>query len=270
MPDTPPHDGYMPDNSTLTAIPIPTLSPAMPGLACFASVSSVQAYCFRGHEGLSTTEHECISRMIRAEDRAQRTAAHVLKRRVLGNILGVSPERLEFHQDRNGRPFLRHPESTLDFNISHAGNWVALSVISRRDQACRTGVDVEAQRPQLDWTSLSKDFLSPAEIRIMNELDYDQGRLFALSRWSMKEAIVKATGEGLGATLSTITPTVHADGTFHCKNLHGYTIACDGHHVIGAAVFPNTVTAQIVRLDSTGWMQATPITHPRNSSVSHD
>ncbi|NKD77696.1 4'-phosphopantetheinyl transferase superfamily protein [Haematospirillum sp. H1815] len=260
----------MPDNSTLTDRLIPTLSPAIPGLACFASVSSVQAYWPRGYEGLSTTEQDSVSRMIRAEDRAQRAAAHILKRRVLGHILGVSPECLEFDQDRNGRPFLRHPESTLDFNISHAGNWVALSVISCRAQACGTGVDVEAQRPQLDWTSLSEDFLSPAEIRIMNELDYDQGRLFALSRWSMKEAIVKATGEGLGATLSTITPTVHADGTFHCNNLNGYTIACDGHHVMGAAVFPDTVRAQVIRLDSTGWGQATPVTQPHNSSVSHD
>ncbi len=260
----------MPDNSTLTDRPIPTLSPAIPGLACFASVSSVQAYWPRGHKELSAAEQDSISRMIRAEDRAQRTAAHILKRSVLGHILGISPERLEFDQDSNGRPFLHHPESTLDFNISHAGNWVALSVISCRDKACCTGVDVEAQRPQLDWASLSENFLSPAEIRIMDALDHDQSRLFALSRWSMKEAIVKATGEGLGATQSTITPTGHADGTFHCRNLNGYTIACDGHHVMGAAVFPDTVTAQIIRLDSTGWVQATPVTQPRNSFINHD
>lgn len=244
----------------------PADTPDVSPLAYFASSRSVGTYWPQGHTWLSSEENLRIARMIRPEDRSLRTAAHILKRGILGLLLGIPPRDLAFATEGNGRPILNPAVPGLDFNISHSSGWVALSVVRTNSPYARTGVDVEAQRPHIDWIQLSPDFLSAAEIAHMQSLCITESRRFALQYWCIKEAIVKATGEGLSTHLGTITPTVSTDGTFRHRDLHGYTISSSDNSA-GAVAFSVCDFPRIMILREMGWVEEmSPATHTLRAS----
>ncbi len=140
---------------------------------------------------LPPEESERIARYKSEADRRTRLAAHALTRHCLGAFLGRQPRDLHFRRDEKGRPFL--DSSGIDFNISHSHHWIAVGFST----AGRIGVDVQEGSETFDWKAVSRAFLHEAEIETIRRLPAAQQPPTALELWCLKEAFLKATGEGL-------------------------------------------------------------------------
>lgn len=133
-----------------------------------------------------------IARHVKADDRAARTAAWSLARTLLGAALGLAPAAVPVVRGTNGRPGLS-VASDLDFNLTHSGSWVAVGLA----RGGTIGVDVEKARGLDLWTRLAPDFMHDADRTRWSALAEADRAASALRQWCGKEAVLKATGEGL-------------------------------------------------------------------------
>jgi 4'-phosphopantetheinyl transferase len=147
-----------------------------------------------------------IARFRQAQDRHERAAAHGLLRHLLGRWLGRDPADIVLARDAGGRPFLSGVPG-LDLNLSHGAGWVAVGLST----AGRIGVDVEGAARPVDWDGIAPVFLHPAELAAYRSLPAGARPRQALEYWSVKEACLKATGEGLVAEPRSVRLT--PDGT---------------------------------------------------------
>jgi 4'-phosphopantetheinyl transferase len=160
-----------------------------------------------GHVALlDDVEHARRERYLRTEDRDRFTLGVAVSRLVLGPILGLPPERVPLNRDcpdcgkPHGRPVVA---GGPQLSVSHSGDRVAVAFAA----AGPVGVDVEAIRP-LD-EGIERHVLAPTESAAEASGGFDVGKL--LSYWTRKEAIVKATGDGLRAPMRDITVSAPAE-----------------------------------------------------------
>ncbi|MGV5640089.1 4'-phosphopantetheinyl transferase family protein, partial [Burkholderia pseudomallei] len=90
---------------------------------------------------------------------------------------------------------------TLDFNVSHSGAH-ALIAWSR---AARVGVDIEARRAGVDWSSLGRAVFAPADAAAIDALPVDERESACYRVWAAKEALLKALGTGIGGGLTAFS-----------------------------------------------------------------
>ena len=134
-------------------------------------------------------EQERADAYLRDADRARFVTGVALSRTVLGDKLALAPRDVPLDRTCQdcGRP--HGPPRLRDgplFSISHSGERVVLAVAD-----VPVGVDVEKLDRRLDPTRLAKRMLLPEErARIATPDDF-------LRTWTRKEALVKATGEGV-------------------------------------------------------------------------
>lgn len=142
---------------------------------------------------LTALEQARFHRFQQAED----AQAFLAGRRVLRACLSMFLEGLAFGIDitDQGKPFCPHPRAP-QFNLSHGGGWLTLAFC--RDAA--VGVDVESLQRRFSCHALAKRFFSPAEITQVEE----EGQAAFIKIWTMKEARLKASGEGLRVKLSEL------------------------------------------------------------------
>lgn len=154
---------------------------------------------------LDDHEQQRLGRFRRPADTARYLAAHALTRLVLADLLGSSPATLIF--DRTCRCGQQHGKPVLaaggpHFSFTHAGDLVGLAVHAD----VPVGLDVEQIREMNDLPSMLRHVCSPAELRVA-----PPAAPSAFFRtWTRKEALLKATGEGLSSPMSAIT--LNADG----------------------------------------------------------
>lgn len=141
-------------------------------------------------------------------ERRRFTAARGQLRVILGRYLGTRPSDVRFSYGARGKPFIEQPASgaSLKFNLSHSRERALLAVTLERE----IGVDLEEIHFLEDAEVIAERFFSPAE----------NARLLAVPRqerldaffccWTLKEAYVKATGDGLAR------PTRSFDVSFGC------------------------------------------------------
>lgn len=134
------------------------------------------------------------------QDRQRHRVAHGLKRTVLAHITQQPSQQLTFTSNRYGKPQLTNP--TWHFNVSHSGTWaiIAISAIAP------VGVDLEVPKPNLDAADIQPQLSHPKDpdIHTINDL---------YTHWVIKEAIVKAQGQGLQTELNRIPIHLHTRNT---------------------------------------------------------
>ncbi|MHB8880698.1 MAG: 4'-phosphopantetheinyl transferase family protein [Thermodesulfovibrionales bacterium] len=149
---------------------------------------------------------------LRSETLKQRfIASHGLLRKVLGGYLRTDPALLVFTPGRSGKPSLAGSASGFHFNISHSGD-LALYAVSHGPAV---GIDLEKIRPVPNLTPLTKRFFTPGEHAAINALPSDEREKAFFRAWVLKEAYVKATGEGLAG-------------------LHSLEVSCSGSYGVPA------------------------------------
>ncbi|KMO38506.1 4-phosphopantetheinyl transferase [Methylobacterium tarhaniae] len=167
-----------------------------------AAPADAAARLSAGRQVLSPDEVARIARYRQARDRHERAAAHGLLRHLLGPWLGRDPAAVVLARDAGDRPFLPGVTS-LDLNLSHGGGWVAVGLST----SGRIGVDVEGAARAVEWDRVAPVFLHPAELAEYHGLPAGARPRRALEYWSVKEACLKATGEGLVAEPRTVRLT---------------------------------------------------------------
>jgi 4'-phosphopantetheinyl transferase len=147
------------------------------------------------------------------EDRYTYLAAHALVRLTLSRYAQCEPAQWRFTAGEKGKPEISPTAGIppLHFNLSHTKGMVACVVVLGRE----CGVDVECARQMKDMRGIAEMVFSDIEVCYLNrqtEADWPQ-QFFKY--WTLKEAYIKAIGQGLSAPLKKITfdtssSTIHA------------------------------------------------------------
>lgn len=154
---------------------------------------------------LDTHEHERLARFRRPADVARYLAAHALVRLVLAVQLDEPAASIVL--DRTCRCGAQHGKPTLAdhpspwFSLTHAGDLVGVAVCDGGP----VGLDVELVRELPDLPGMLRHACSPAELG--RPVGNAPGAFFRL--WTRKEALLKATGDGLATPMAAITLGVH-------------------------------------------------------------
>ncbi|HET9863728.1 MAG TPA: 4'-phosphopantetheinyl transferase superfamily protein [Steroidobacteraceae bacterium] len=139
--------------------------------------------------------------------RQQLLTRAMLREALSRSVPEVAPREWRFLRGPGGRPALAPPfDSTgLDFNVAHSRGLVAAAIA----RAGRVGVDVETLGERVPLHVASRYF-APREVAALQALpEAEQPRRF-LRLWTLKEAYLKATGEGLAGGLDSVTFSLDA------------------------------------------------------------
>jgi 4'-phosphopantetheinyl transferase len=131
--------------------------------------------------------------------RARYVAGRAMLRRLLGEKLSLPPSRVPLRRGLRGRPELDLPDAP-DFNVS---NTAGMALIAIAEQP-RVGVDVEHCERTVAADKLARKFLTATEATALAKLPPDERRQLFLRHWTCKEAMSKATGDGLAAPFGRI------------------------------------------------------------------
>lgn len=135
---------------------------------------------------LSAQEIEKANRFIQQPDKERYLVSKYYLRLLLAKFLSLAPSAIEYSYTGNHKPAL----PGIEFNISHAENYVVIAV-----SRFPVGVDVEFIKNGFEFRELMEMCFSPEESSFISHSE-DQLLSFYLL-WTRKEAILKATGEGL-------------------------------------------------------------------------
>lgn len=141
--------------------------------------------------------------------------ARFLSRKVLANRLGLSPEMIAFGQNTLGKPYISEPShaETLNFNLSHSGSLVVCGVSDRGP----VGVDVEALDCKVAAEDIAQAHFGEEEAKWVRANPHLATRRF-LALWTLKEACLKTTGEGLRGGLERPSFKPCAGGWFRASD----------------------------------------------------
>ncbi len=117
-------------------------------------------------------------------------------REILARTAGAAPERLRFGQRHNGKPELLDPPG-WQFNFSRSRD-LALCAVVRGPEV---GIDLEAIRPVSNPLDLGERFFVPDEAETLRRLPETLRTTAFFRCWTCKEAVLKATGDGLLGSL---------------------------------------------------------------------
>jgi len=141
--------------------------------------------------------------------RAQRFGTDLLRHRwiagratlrlLLGRALGVDPSAVTIRRGARGRPELADARSGIDFNVSHTRGVALIAMARDLPLGSRIGVDVERADREVGVDRLARKFLTARERQSLAPLALAERRTRFLRYWTCKEAMSKATGDGLAA-----------------------------------------------------------------------
>lgn len=178
---------------------------------------------------LDHNESARLQRFRRQQDQDRYLLAHSLKRLCLSYLLNKKPLDCQFAANDKGKPFCVDTD-TLDFNLSHSGDWVALAASTKG----MIGVDVEAADRSIS-EGVARYALTPQQLAIA---EGNQERL--LTYWTQKEAISKALGKGLSIDFQTVEcdgclGVSHSSHSGHCLRVESRWVDSDNAYMLSVA-----------------------------------
>jgi 4'-phosphopantetheinyl transferase len=154
---------------------------------------------------LNADERERAARFRFPEDRARFTLGRALARKALGHFLARDPASIELTLTERGRPVL--PQEELAFNITHAGDLVAVAVAKN----ARVGIDIERVERKVDLMGVGEKILSEEDFARFCALADEEKAAAFFRIWTRKEAYLKATGAGITDGLKEISVSFEAE-----------------------------------------------------------
>ena len=154
-----------------------------------------------GDSNLSQDEQARSERFRFASDRGMFRYSHSLLRRLLAGYVDLLPGEIEFGYTKFGKPFLnnKHGKESIEFNLSHSGDVVLIGITRN----IPLGVDVEKIKPLPDLNKIAARFFSDSEQSDLSTLSGSAKIAAFYHCWTRKEAVIKATGEGLSMPLDS-------------------------------------------------------------------
>ena len=157
---------------------------------------------------LDHAELDRRQRLVNSDDRDRLTVGAALTRLVLARHLDRSADQLRLDRTcldcgrQHGRPRLPAGDDGggVRFSVSHSGDWIAVAVV--RDAL--VGVDVERVSPGLEVDGVAAQALAEDEREALDRLPPWDRRRGLLAYWTRKEALLKATGDGLRVPMNLV------------------------------------------------------------------
>jgi 4'-phosphopantetheinyl transferase len=171
---------------------------------------------------LDRPERARFGRLHRAGDRGRFTLGAVLLRTLVADLDGTEPQLVTLDRTcaRCGAQHgpVRASDRPWHCSVSHSGPFAVAAVVA--DAAAATvGIDLETTCPP-DWHELLRDVLAPGEAAPADEDEF-------LTLWVRKEAVVKATREGLTRPMSSVDLRAPTDG-LHVVDLDAGPLVATG------------------------------------------
>jgi 4'-phosphopantetheinyl transferase len=151
---------------------------------------------------LSEPELARARRFGRTDLRDRYVVGRATLRAILGAALDVDPSRVTIVRGQRGRPMVEGGQ--LDFNVSHT----LATAIFAVTRGARVGIDIEHRDRALNVDGVARKFMSPGEQAMLEGLAGDLRRHTLLRLWTCKEAMSKATGDGIAAAFRQIDVTL--------------------------------------------------------------
>jgi len=150
-------------------------------------------------------------RYVREADRKRYIADKYFLRSLLSGIISIPAREIEFNHTADKKPFI----DGVEFNVSHSGNYILTAIGSRP-----IGIDLELVNPDFEFEPLLPNNFSEDEVA------YIAGKAVNFYQlWTRKEALLKATGEGITNNLDNVpclTPTISRNDSTY--NLISFTV----------------------------------------------
>ncbi|PYF76879.1 4'-phosphopantetheinyl transferase family protein [Pedobacter nutrimenti] len=175
---------------------------------------------------LSAEELFRSSRFFNKTDQERFISARYALRNLLSVFLLQKASDIQFKLLENNKPEVEG----IEFNISHSQNEILIAI-----GTVSLGIDVEYIDPQFDMNMMLDSILTQQEADFVRS--YEEKHLGFYTMWTRKEALLKATGEGLIddlSCLSVLQNVVSRKGTHY--NLVSFLA---GHQYSGAISYPN-------------------------------
>ncbi len=189
--------------------------------SCFAQIDGVDVIHIdlsantaresQGLKSLNEWERERWTRYHPGAPQRRFGLSRAALRAVLCQILNCSNEELEFGWVERGKPraYVDGVPAPLHFNVSHSGD-NGMFAISPDHQV---GIDIEEINQVYRFDAIMESTFSPDEQAAVSTADRDFEPRSFFEIWTLKEAIIKATGVGLSADLQCIeTPPAMRGG----------------------------------------------------------
>jgi 4'-phosphopantetheinyl transferase len=147
---------------------------------------------------------------------------------------GAPPSSLKFGKTATGKPWLM-PAGRPHFNISHCESMVACALSSNLE----VGIDVEPLDRAVPL-ALAEWYCSPAEQHWLAGLSPASRQQGFMTMWTLKEAVLKAAGCGLGHPLQDLSVTINppavvmSDGILGTPDRWHIRHHCVGHRNVMA------------------------------------
>ncbi|WP_316749138.1 4'-phosphopantetheinyl transferase family protein [Pedobacter gandavensis] len=179
----------------------------------FAHVFKIKASDYfkkiAAEELLSAEELVKAARFLHQQSRENYTVRKYFLRKLLSRFLGRPPEALVFHLKENKKPAI----DDLSFNVSHSKDLITIAISENP-----IGVDIEYIDPYFQYKEVVDLCFSKEEQAMVEAAALPILAFYLL--WTRKEAIVKATGEGIVEQL----PQVPSMDTLVLRNGLSYQV----------------------------------------------
>jgi 4'-phosphopantetheinyl transferase len=147
---------------------------------------------------LSAAEQARAARFGTPQLRERYLVGRGVLRRLLGDVLGMAPAAVPIRRGPRGRPEIDGIRA-IDFNVSHTQGHALVGIAHDVPRSTRIGVDIERADRDVGADRLATKFLTAREGAALAPLSPDARRRRFLRHWTCKEAMSKATGDGLAA-----------------------------------------------------------------------
>lgn len=192
-----------------------------------AEVDALEVEVEKYERLLSTSEAARSNRFHFARDRNRYVARHGVLRHLLAAYMRCKPEHIEIDSDSKGKPQVlnRAPEIDLQFSMSHSSGLVVLAF----GQSIRIGIDIEKIRAFPELRGVVGRNYTPAEIREIDSSPVSARLEVFFQLWARKEAILKASGDGLSLDLRCVNvSTIRAGGgSWNLRKIEGKGLDCE-------------------------------------------
>jgi 4'-phosphopantetheinyl transferase len=146
----------------------------------------------RWHAVLDSREVARVARFHADKDRNLYIAAHALTRALLAHVGEKLAAAWQFAETEKGKPEIIDNESNLAFSLSHTAGLVACAVAH-----FPVGIDTESRDRKQKQADIAQTVLASSEVALLTAYPFPRQSEIFLRLWTLREAYVKATGQGI-------------------------------------------------------------------------
>ncbi len=163
---------------------------------------------------LSVEERTQCDRFHFPQDSHQYLVSHAMVRKVLSAYTGLAPAEWRYSRSNHGRPEIANQDvADIRFNLTHTCGLAACIVT--RDVEC--GIDVEKLDSRHHLAGIAQRMFAAEECQLLEQLHGKKQIEAFFTRWTLREAFVKAKGIGISYPTRKLHFDIEDDDTIRVR-----------------------------------------------------